>query len=462
MFALNPEFRRYLWTELTPHRIVAMPLVLAGLFYLTWVTRDYQSVWNPRDAALAGFGVLIFLWGTRLAGEAVSQEVLDRTWDSQRMSVLSPWSMTWSKLTGSTIFVWYGAIICLLLFVVALQRHFPFFPQERAWQIIGWALGCGALSHAMSLLVSIVSVTKRRRINRRRVSGFQVLGLLLLAPFFFGVIYLLYTPLEAERQVLWYGRELSLAKFLLLSVWTFFAWTVLAIVRVMGEELQTPRAPLAWALFLTFLFGYGAGFVNVTDSLSEYDNLIARVAFCLPLAMALTYYAAIAESRDLMAYRLTLHHARRAQWKPFFHALPLWWITYGVSMGLLLALLFMPLSVDLVASSIIHVGEGEEVHVKWALIAAFLFMTRDIALMQMLHMNTAAKRPDLTTMLYLLVLYGLLPTAMRVMEIGGATLPLFYPMAGYDPALIVGPPLVEALVTITLAWSRWRSMMRRA
>jgi hypothetical protein len=34
---MNPEFQRYVWLELTPHRLLVAPLLLAAIFALVYV-----------------------------------------------------------------------------------------------------------------------------------------------------------------------------------------------------------------------------------------------------------------------------------------------------------------------------------------------------------------------------------------------------------------------------------------
>ncbi|HEU0264151.1 MAG TPA: hypothetical protein VFR01_00325, partial [Geobacterales bacterium] len=97
----NPEFRRNLWLEMTPYRLVGMPLVLAPLFYLVGKINDFDSK-SLVGTAVSLYFILAILWGTRLASEAVLSEIRDQTWDSQRLSAISPWQMTWGKLFGAT------------------------------------------------------------------------------------------------------------------------------------------------------------------------------------------------------------------------------------------------------------------------------------------------------------------------------------------------------------------------
>ena len=115
---MNPELRRNLWLEITAHRLLAMPAVL-GLAFLVLAALDKPgAVENVSLLALTGFGLLAGLWGSRLAANSIIDEMIDKTWDWQRLSTLTPWTMTWGKLVGSTAFAWYGSLICLAVFLV--------------------------------------------------------------------------------------------------------------------------------------------------------------------------------------------------------------------------------------------------------------------------------------------------------------------------------------------------------
>ena len=122
----NPEFRRNLWLELTPQRLVVMPLVLAAIFAVVYLGEEGVSRWT-NDTSYGGLATaakyvylaLVLLWGGRQAGSAVTDEIRDRTWDGQRLSALGSWSMSWGKLFGSTVFTWYGGALALAVFAVA-------------------------------------------------------------------------------------------------------------------------------------------------------------------------------------------------------------------------------------------------------------------------------------------------------------------------------------------------------
>ena len=140
----NPEFRRNLTLELTPHRLIAVPVILGLIFATAW------AIEGPRATAGAGrmlMTILLALWGARAAADAVFGEVADRTWDAQRMSSIGPWTMSWGKLLGATVFSWYGALCCAPAVLVG-----PDGPVDALVEIVLF----GLFSHAMALLISLL------------------------------------------------------------------------------------------------------------------------------------------------------------------------------------------------------------------------------------------------------------------------------------------------------------------
>ena len=75
---MNPELRRNLWLELSTHRLIAMPVVLAAVFILTYAFKsgslalgDAAASSAVADVALVAYGLIVVLWGGRLAAGAV-------------------------------------------------------------------------------------------------------------------------------------------------------------------------------------------------------------------------------------------------------------------------------------------------------------------------------------------------------------------------------------------------------
>jgi cation transport ATPase len=119
----NPEFRRTFKQGFSAAHLLIDPLLiglaLASIFY---TEHNDPSVLRRTIfyAAQAGFFFFTVLWGAYQASQSLMREFSAGTWDTQRMSALSPWQMVWGKLFGATFHVWYDSA-CLLLLLLLLS-----------------------------------------------------------------------------------------------------------------------------------------------------------------------------------------------------------------------------------------------------------------------------------------------------------------------------------------------------
>ena len=152
---VNPELRRNLWLELSLHRLLAAPMVIALCALLIAAASNQDAFEKLAGTALYGFAAIVLLWGTQLAGASVVEESRDRTWDAQRMSAIGPWTMTWGKLLGAPAFAWYGGLILLLIFLTTGSDLKVPVIQTAAVMI------CSAiLMHATALNASVLAARK--------------------------------------------------------------------------------------------------------------------------------------------------------------------------------------------------------------------------------------------------------------------------------------------------------------
>ncbi len=122
MRRINPEFRRNVWVQFNWTRLLAAPLLTVIVCYAFLLITDHDYRMLQKIAEFVGGSVIVGLWGTRRAADSLAEEVSGGTWESQRMSGLGAWQMTWGKLIGSASFVWYCATIALLVVLWASNR----------------------------------------------------------------------------------------------------------------------------------------------------------------------------------------------------------------------------------------------------------------------------------------------------------------------------------------------------
>ena len=78
---MNPEFRRNVWLELSPRRLMTMTVVLVLAFFAAALS---GNEWLPPATAVTLYYFIVVFWGSRNAALSVVGEIRDRTWDFQR------------------------------------------------------------------------------------------------------------------------------------------------------------------------------------------------------------------------------------------------------------------------------------------------------------------------------------------------------------------------------------------
>ena len=432
----NPEFLRNVWLELTPYRLAGMPAVLFAIFLLV-----YLIAGEPRQAmaraALSLFGLLVLLWATRLASEAVVAEIRDRTWDSQRMSAIGPWSMTWGKLLGSTIYPWYGALFCLLVYAAAVPAGASQTDADTGRTVALYTLA-GLFANSVALLSSMQAVKKERRYNRSEAASFLVLGVLMAGP-------ILSMGSMAFDNLEWFGMSFRTKDFFLVSVLAFLAWTVYGIYRLMRTELQMKNGPLAWLSFSVFFAIYCAGLVNIEN---RQELMFGRFFTGYVLCLMLTYLMAFSERKDPVAFRRLLVSYRVRDWKRVLQQVPSWAIT------------LLPLAVSAFGLLVAGLPAGNDPKIalgaRLSIAGSFLFVLRDLGLLLFFNLARNTKRADWIMVLSLGLLYGVFPGIMQALNLDEATV-LFWPRWDMQSYLSVVGPSLEALLVLLLLVNRWKS-----
>lgn len=429
---MNPELRRNLWLELTPHRLLAMPAVLFLLFGLlaTQAGREWPSTLTSTATAI--FVALVVFWGARQAGASVTDEVRGRTWDWQRLSSLTPWEMTWGKLWGATAFTWYGGLLCIATLAIA-SGGMPS-PRETPWVVLA-LVSVGLAMQGASLAASLQAGRKDSRLGQR-------VGALILLPLAAVAIFAFMSTVRGPfEQVTWFARSWDPVRFMAISAAVFAAWALLAAHREMSRELRVARLPWAYAAFIAFLATYVSGF-------GDFHSGGMRSAFVfagLIVAVVLSYYALFAEHTTAIRLRRTFAHARARRWRRLGEDLPLW--VPAVAAVWLFAI---------AAVSFPHRFESN-LPGKWIggfPVAAALMVTRDVGILVFFALSARARRVEAAALLYIVLLSYVIPVFLAGVGLGSAA-QFFWPYSlGSWPAAGVMAAHV-ALVAGAVAW-RWR------
>jgi len=433
MMRLSPEFLRNLWLEMSVHRMLIMPVSLVLVFYIAYLMGEWSAL---HLTSLLIYIILTMLWGVRLAGESLIEEISNRTWDQQRMGAISPWQMSWGKLFGSTVYVWYGVLLTLPLFVVSGLIS----GEVMLWRKLLLLLSGAVLIQSSALLISLLMV-RRHGSHRRNLSTLTLIAALfcisLASPFYD----------EYFNQLAWYGIEMGQLTFLTMSSVIFCGWALLGLQRTMAEELQFRNSPLVWLAFTLFLILYVMGFspVNMENGLEL--NMIGVFL----IALSLCYVMIFVERKDPLEMRRFQVARQQQGWYAALVHVPCWLVSLLIVLILGVVLQFVDAPLAGVLETLLSFDQ--------LVLLLLLFLLRDIGVF--IYFNLAQKhaRADATAMVYLVLLYLLLPILFSV--VGATTLNnLLVPITTSSVMLTALSGVVQCGVLGWLIYQRWLSFRK--
>ncbi len=441
---MNPEFIRNVWLELTPQRLGLMTGGLALAFLAAALPGGLES--GALSVARWLYLIIVVGFGTRSAALAVVGEIRDRTWDLQRLSSLSPAQMMWGKLLGSTVYAWYGGVLCLaVIFVGMAIVRGPFVGGLEA----AYYLVIGAIAQASAFLASLIAIQRRQHTARLGAFVYQLVGIAAAA--LVALVWSYADPvavLQADRHidiVEWWGHEFDALPFLLVSLAVFAGWIMLACYREIRVELQVRNGPYAWLAFLAFIGLYVAGFdawLPRDGFVQTFDQVGLRLALADTTFVVAAYVMVLLEPKDRVHYRWMLERWRAGQLGAAFMSLQAWMMSYIAAFA------------SAVALSIWLHHVAPEAWDKQALIAATLgFLTRDVSIFVLVQTIVGRGRGDLGAIVVLIALYLLLPAIFAGFKLMGLLF-IFFPV-GSSP-IWIGPMAawVQGFATAALATAR--------
>jgi len=416
LLRMNPELQRCLWLELTPTRLVLMPvllaLLLAGLHLAG--TKDL--------AEWVGYALyfLLLLWGTRLAAESFVDEVAQGTWDIQRLSAVNPLGLALGKLAGGTVYVWYGALWCL--------AALPFVPGSLdAQELVSILIG-GLSGQAASLMVAMLLHGFDASRRRGSTALAQLVGIVAGIPSLGLAAAMSSVMREWGTQIHWFGAEFETGPFTLAQQVVTLGWWLLGVAWLVRRQMGHAPSPWPYLVFAVYQMGFSTGFLFAGDlvpPLPVVTGIAALAGAGLAYVALFTTPWHVADIKRLML---------ASSWPRRWSLLPSW----------------LPVAVLAVVLGAVSVLSGGR---EWSLAAAALALfVRDIALVAAVRLLSRRRTTLLLTVLAVL-LYGLLPEVLD--SIGGVTLRAWiFPTLDAPPVTLVGP-LAQALAALTLAGWAW-------
>lgn len=428
---MNPEFRRNLWLEFSLHRLIAAPVVITLVLALVAAASKKDWLENLSGVAAWGFGLAVLLWGTQLAAASVSAEARERTWDTQRMSAIGPWAMTWGKLLGAPAFAWYVGLILLPVFVVCGLAK----PELSVFRLAIALVLAAVMLHSVALTGSIYAA--RKGIQRR---GASVLIFIVLL--FFVVMPGMRLMDNFEKGMVWWGLAFSTVNFALASTALFAAWAALGAYRSMCTALDIRTRPWALPAFTVFAALWVNGFFQVGKA-SEFSGVFGTLLCAVVVCSAFCYALLMAEPGGASVWQRLRVRLRARNTRRLLEEAPLWLVALitGLIMGL--AAMLTPTG-NSKASNLLP-------------FAAILFVARDAAIFQFFALAREPRRAEAAALFYLVLLYGLLPGLLHALN-AESLARLVLPMIHTDSAIGTIIMLVQASIAVAAAWWRWKTI----
>jgi hypothetical protein len=436
---INPEFQRNFWLELTPHRLLAVPLISALLLTLGLALNDWRLDKTIALGALWLFVLFCGVIGTKKAAAAIHDEVAGRTWDWQRMSGLNPWAMTWGKLFGKTLLTWYFGLCALSVALLGLIQDKV---SHEGWQWYLLALLGVLLSQGLGFFFNLIYIRNRPQDAIGRFSGSLYLLVLM------GVITLFSLLAQTKAgQVSWFIWQIDTLDFAIFSLLAFWLWTLMGAYRLMRRELNHGALPWVWLAFLVFCALYLTGFIHK----SRADWLLA-IYLCWHGLTILTIFI---ETKDPVMLRAMLTGLRQRRLGQVLQLMPAWLGAMLLTSLALLALLLLPQRIPVL--SWVLMGLHPDFSIASLALVFWLFLLRDCALMLSLSLSGEARRAEATALIYLLLLYVAIPALLHAIGWSSLT-PFFQPRADLPLTLALSGALLSAIFGLGVLFYQWRRL----
>lgn len=374
---MNPELKRLLWVECTRARVLFIVTLALSLQYLAHALADEDD--NMHSFRLFWFGMATAVWGSHRVIESITEEHQNNTWYWQMMLPLSPWQIASGKFFGALALPWLGGSI--LLFSLPLNGEF--------FATIAISL----FANAIALLMAFILSARQRQV----ASAF----LILLFPFAAALFcHSILTRMDDIPTIIWYGSEYHTHQFFILSVLFYTAWAFVAAWQFAKLQKQITITPILWMLFIVSYITHFYGFSNaqLPDYVLQESHLLLFSSFAL---FSLTYTAAAFVSNRDEEFFPFIHALSHRAWHAVWRGIPAWLVTLVLYFTLLPAAVWV----------------SEEGSARWYILTYSFYMLRDIAILLLFTLKVNARMPIGITLIYLAILYFLIPELLEAADI---------------------------------------------
>ena len=150
---VNAEFQRQLWLNLSWGMIAGVAIIYALFAFAKY---EYRA-WHDHLASIGGIGLMLSaVAGFVLVERSLKNDIAANAFDQLRMSALSPWQMTYSRIIAAPTVAWAGFVIGWLMvgYGVFLDNHRSTTATDAVCLLLmmpfcAWAFACVVLANAL-------------------------------------------------------------------------------------------------------------------------------------------------------------------------------------------------------------------------------------------------------------------------------------------------------------------------
>ena len=449
----NPEFKKNIWLEISTQRLIMMPLIILMVVLLASLSTMGDTYNKLTNICYFGLVIILLLWGSKVAFSNIIQEYNDRTWDWQRMSILTPKQLMVGKLIGAPIYNWYGALICLfLVFIFGSMSEetslFDLLINSISTLLLGVSILC------VSILFALLKI--RAGNGRDKLKSGQLFILLILFALFFNSSAFSFMFNRISFNPIKFDAWKILGENLFYAI-----WAIIGLHQVLRKELNYKNKSYLWILFL--ITSALVKTMVMVDSIGVFiDNYFFIYFVVLSIqAISLFYLLLLIEQNELSTLKILVRKIKEKNYTYINYNAPLWSLTFPfIIIGLIFSWILLDKQIINNDSYILNhfvntiklENTLDSLQSLSIILGILCFVLRDFLIMLFLQTTSKKKRIGAAFILYLFLLYVVFPgfTSTIGSSIG---LQLFIPLP------IVGSfiyPIFECVVIFLIIRNKFK------